>query len=266
MERPIEQPIPEKPKRSTEEILREMERELEWRKRAKHTLGSPEYQEALATESGCVEMTLKKVLEVLKPRLSWSYEKIQEITGKERGVPGVVPFHLLKELPKYGVEATYFTAIHPEEFRKRALDHLVEIFGEGSQQEFAYSYNLAKAQAESLGIESHLSHQQLTLEQVRRFLKEGSKIIVFVNVTESILEMLKLGLIRLGADHSQPKEKDILLHAADILEVNDERVKLHDGMGILPEEMTQENFLKIWTIGPKAARETLVLRRADARN
>lgn len=215
---------------------------------------SAEYQEAIENDAGCVELSLKHTLSELRPDLDWDYSTVKEITGKKKDIAGTVPFRMLKELPRYNIEASYYTAIDPERFQQDGLEHVAEVFGENSRKEFAENYDIEQAQKDAVNIGPHIQHDKLSVEDLEGFLEQDKRIIVFVDAGEQYAELVKLGLTEEEHDPDAP-----IFHSIEVENIEKDQISIHDSMGLFPNQLSQEEFLKIWTIGPKAARETLVL-------
>lgn len=224
--------------------------------RAMEIGSSPEYQEAMENNVGCVEISLKHILSELRPELGWDYSMVKAITGQEEGKAGTAPFKLLSELPKYGIEAIYYTSIDPQELQQAGLDHLVAVFGENSRQEFAKNYNIEQTQEDILGVdESHILHEQLTLDDLQEMLEKNSKLITFVDASKQFAKFVEAGL----AESAEHNPDALLLHAVEIKGIDEKGVAIQDYAGLFPESLSSEEFLQIWTVGPTATRETLVL-------
>jgi hypothetical protein len=199
-------------------------------------------------DTHCFQACLKMVLKYFLPEQDFSWEELEELTGK-KGDLWTWPMQGALSLKEMGFDVVDIDVFDYAAFVERGTDYLTEIYGEEISQAQEKHSDIPEAQRISKDyLKSHIHTQRIpNLEDVSRLLSEG--FLVGCNVNSYALN-----------NQGGYAGHFVLIYAYD------DRIHLHDP-GLPPQESRQislEQFLKGWENGYVAARNLLAFRRPRA--
>lgn len=128
-------------------------------------------------ETHCFQCGLRGALEFFNPAKTWTWEELDELTGKRPGM-GTWMFKTAADLPALGYEVVLITDIDLPRLAAEKADYMIEFFGkEGAEYSIQYTdmafeeANIRKAIANKSAFT--FKHRSFTAQDMRELLEQG---------------------------------------------------------------------------------------------
>lgn len=194
----------------------------------------------------CYQAVLRMILKHFQPEREFTWEELDEITGKVEGYWTWATAGLLW-LPEQGYEIVNVETFDAERFSKEGGDYLIAKYGKAvAKEQIAHTPDMAREQELAKGFLAKVNVERRIpdLSEIEDYLRKGY--LIFCNVNSKALN----------------KKPGFTGHFVLIVGFDDKHLKMHDpgAPGHKGRIVTKNHFMKAWAYPDEDAKNFVAIR------